>query len=669
MRDLSIEYGKLKQYFAGMEITIKSLSPPQIGDKTHVLLKDPLLYLTKTANLALNLAASASMTRNPMLANNEFILEQGKEAWNSLDEALAFVLESIYSSNIHSLYKNKPSSPLITDHELRSINSEDLDEGRQDSFKHHLPMLFFLFSMKHLWKEATNILLHYSAPCAKRVQQIAARNPDSEYTEGVNYCPLCALPLRTISIRVDALREESKSKYIWQFLCKLIGHIHTNRVIIALKCSLSLGLSVLFGILCSQQRGYRAGIAVAIGMGCSRESTFKLANIRAQGTAAGSVYAVIASSLTGGCIIMRTAALIPWVIFTSFLRQSKTYGYAGGLSAFIAAVVILGQKDVEHPSEFAIVRTTETFIGIGCYILIELTLQPRRASTLARKELVIGLCSLRDFTISLVSAQIRRGCVHSYALALLELKEKQKRLKSHICRLRNYIEEAKVEPDFWFLPFPSSIYSKLLESYCKIEDLLHFATLSYESIIESCASNNLSVERIYGVISDDLQAFESRVSKGFQSLTKLTMLTRKRQHIARLEHSEDSRSPSIHNHDVNCGIYTIKEQNPNSDYNSVLICQNSYNIAGDEDITHSLIKNVQEAVTDIMRLADQDEIICSNDFVMSLSALAFCLENIINESRQVEKAVHELLQWENPWSSIDLWEIYETLNSRAVLSL
>lgn len=39
----------------------------------------------------------------------------------------------------------------------------------------------------------------------------------------------------------------SKSKYIWQFLCKLIGHIHTNRVIIALKCSLSLGLSVLFG--------------------------------------------------------------------------------------------------------------------------------------------------------------------------------------------------------------------------------------------------------------------------------------------------------------------------------------------------------------------------------------------------------------------------------------
>lgn len=174
-----------------------------------MLLKDPLLYLTKTTNLALKLAASASMNRNPMPANNDFILEQGKEAWNSLDEALAFVLKSIYRGNVHSLYKNKPSSPLITDHELKSINSEELDEGRQGSFKDHLPMLFFLFSMKHLWKEAINILLHYSAPCAERVQQVAARNPDSEYTEGVSYCPLCALPLRTISIRVDVLREES----------------------------------------------------------------------------------------------------------------------------------------------------------------------------------------------------------------------------------------------------------------------------------------------------------------------------------------------------------------------------------------------------------------------------------------------------------------------------
>ena len=187
---------------------------------------------------------------------------------------------------------------------------------------------------------------------------------------------------------------------------------------------------MLFGVLFNHHRGYRAGIAVAISVGYSRESTFRLANVRTQGTAAGSVYAVIASSLTKNCIPLRAAALIPWALFTSFLRQSKMYGYAGGLSAFIAAVVILGHTHVERPSEFAVVRITETFIGIGCYILMELILQPRRASTLARKELVITLCSLRDFTGSIISAQTSQGFVHSHVLTLLELKEKERTLVS-----------------------------------------------------------------------------------------------------------------------------------------------------------------------------------------------------------------------------------------------
>jgi uncharacterized membrane protein YccC len=167
--------------------------------------------------------------------------------------------------------------------------------------------------------------VYYSSPSAERLQQIATRNLDFESTEGLNHCHQCALPLRTISVRVDALQEESsqvvaKYKHIWQFLYKLISHLDTNRVVIALKYSLSLGLSVLFGVLFSHHRGYRAGIAVAISMGSSRESTFKLANVRTQGTMVGSFYAVIVSSVTEECILLRVIALIPWVVFTNFLR-------------------------------------------------------------------------------------------------------------------------------------------------------------------------------------------------------------------------------------------------------------------------------------------------------------------------------------------------------------
>lgn len=670
VRLLSKEYGKLKQSLAGMEMALKFSSPSQIGDTTHVLLADPLLHLTTWTSLTLNHAGSASISTNPMQGHIEFILEQGKEALKSFDEALAIVIQRICGNNMQKPYTSKPTNLPIPGHELRSINSEELDKVRQGIFKYHLPTCFFAFSMKHLCKEAMDML----RPCGERVQQIAPLKPESESTEGSSYCRQCALPLRSISINVDALQEESsqvkmKSKRIWQFLSKWISCVDANRLLIALKCSLSLGLSVLLGVLFSPKRGYWAGIAVAISMGTSREATFKLANVRAQGTVAGSVYAVIASILTAESILLRAVALIPWVMFTSFLRQSKMYGYAGGLSAFIAAVIILGRKDVDPPSEFAIVRITETFIGIGCYILVELMLQPRRASTLARKELVVGICSLRDFTSSLISAQTREGCVHSYALALLELKEKEKKLKDHIYHLKNYIEEAKVEPDFWFLPFPATTYSKLLNSYCKIADLLHFAMLSHEYIIESCARNDISVERIYGFIGDDLQAFESRVSEAFQCFAEILRVKSLRKLIMQTRHIEDSRSDnlqsstgsaSVHDHSSVRGIDTNKGQQPNSDYHSVFVGQNSYNIAGDEDITHSLIKSVQEVVTDILRL--QDDISSRNDFVISISSLAFCLENIMNESKEIEKAIHELLQWENPWSLIDLWEIYDMIN-------
>lgn len=670
VRLFSKEYGKLKQSLAGMEMALKFSPPSQIGDTTHVLLADPLLHLTTWASLALNHAGSASMSANPMLGHNEFILEQGKEALKSFDEALAIVIQRICGTYMQKPYTNKPTSLPIPDHELGSANSEELDKVRQATFKYHLPMCFFVFSMKHLCKEAIDMI----RPCAERVQQIAPLNHGSQSTEGYSYCHQCSLPLRTISINIDALQEETsqvvmKSKLIWQFLCNAISCIDTNRLLIASKCSVSLGLSVLLGVLFSHQRGYWAGIAVAISMGTSREATFKLANVRAQGTVAGSVYAVIASILTAESILLRAVALIPWVIFTSFLRQSKMYGYAGGLSAFLAAIIILGRKDVDPPSEFAIVRITETFIGIGCYILVELILQPRRASTLARKELVVVVCSLQDFTSSLISAQNSKGCVHSHALALLELKEKEKKVKDHICSLSNYIEEAKVEPDFWFLPFPATTYSKLLNSYCKIADLLHFAMLSHEYIVDSCARNDLSVETIYGFIQDDLQGFESRVSEAFQCFAEVLRVKSPRKLIMQSQHIEHSRSKnlqsgtrlaSVHDHGGLPGIHINIEHHPNSNYHSVLVGHGPYDIAGDEEFTLSLIKSVQEVVTHILCL--QDEISSTNDFVISLSSLALCLENIVTESKEIEKAIHELLQWENPWSLIDLWEIYDMIN-------
>ncbi|KAH9314274.1 hypothetical protein KI387_022901, partial [Taxus chinensis] len=61
------------------------------------------------------------------------------------------------------------------------------------------------------------------------------------------------------------------------------------------------------------------------------------------------------------------------------------YGYAGGLSTIISVVSILGRNNLVSPSEFAIVRITETLVGISCYIMVEMTLQSQRATTVSRK--------------------------------------------------------------------------------------------------------------------------------------------------------------------------------------------------------------------------------------------------------------------------------------------
>lgn len=126
---------------------------------------------------------------------------------------------------------------------------------------------------------------------------------------------------------------------------QIVSRMKTNRLVITSKISLSLGLSVLLGVLISHQRGYWDGIALVISMGTLREETFTFAKVRAQGTIAGFVYAVIVNFLTAKSILLRVVSLISWVIFTSFLRHRKTYGNVGGLYAFIVAVIILGRRN------------------------------------------------------------------------------------------------------------------------------------------------------------------------------------------------------------------------------------------------------------------------------------------------------------------------------------
>ncbi|KAF9665499.1 hypothetical protein SADUNF_Sadunf16G0129100 [Salix dunnii] len=175
-------------------------------------------------------------------------------------------------------------------------------------------------------------------------------------------------------------------------------------------------------------------LLVAISVAAAREATFKAANVKAQGAVLGTVYGVFGCFVFERSLTLRFISLLPWLVVTSFLRHSQMYGKAGGISAVIGALLLLGRKDFGLPNEFAIARIVETFIGLSCSIMVDLILQPTRSSSLAKVQL-----SKCFGTLS--------ACVGSMSLAANNktiLLEKQRRLKLDVSELGKFIREAEV---------------------------------------------------------------------------------------------------------------------------------------------------------------------------------------------------------------------------------
>ncbi|KAL6528708.1 hypothetical protein OROMI_029353 [Orobanche minor] len=266
-----------------------------------------------------------------------------------------------------------------------------------------------------------------------------------------------------------------------------------SRLEFAFKCSLSLSLAVLFGSVFDRENGCWAGLTIAVSSVTGRQAVFTIANSRAQGTAIGSVYGIIC------CFLfhykeLRLLALIPWIIFTSFLMHSKMYGQTGGVSAAIGALLILGRKHYGPPNEFAIARLSEVFIGLSAFIVVEILLQPVRAATLAKNHLRRTLTSLHD---CIKETKIYKVEKNQIVLKFIELRGRQRNFNSLVLELEKFVAEADLEPDFWYLPFRTSCYRKLVGSLTNISDLLYFITYNFGILLELCESSSNTCEELF----------------------------------------------------------------------------------------------------------------------------------------------------------------------------
>ncbi|KAJ4704729.1 p-hydroxybenzoic acid efflux pump subunit aaeB [Melia azedarach] len=213
----------------------------------------------------------------------------------------------------------------------------------------------------------------------------------------------------------------------------------------------------------------------------------------------------------------RFLALLPWIVFTTFLRHSRMYGDPGRISAVIGALLILGRKNYGRPSEFGIARITEATTGLMCFVIVEILFQPARAATLAKTQLGQSLEALRDAIEDIVLFVYQKNMPTSTVL-----RDKQKKLTSHINKLQKFTVEAKLEPNFLFLPFYGACYEKLMGSLSRMADLLLFVAYKTEFLSQISEKFGVAWNEIQEQITDDLKHFREKVGYYLKCLEKMS---------------------------------------------------------------------------------------------------------------------------------------------------
>ncbi|KAL0533695.1 hypothetical protein IC582_027736 [Cucumis melo] len=401
------------------------------------------------------------------------------------------------------------------------------------------------------------------------------------------------------------------------------GILSSKQVMGALKSAISLGIAVYLGLIYSKENGFWASLGVAVSIACTREATFKIANVKLQGTVIGSVYGVLCFVIFEKFLIGRLLCLLPCFVFTSFLQRSKMYGAAGGVSAIIGAVIILGRTNYGSPKELAFARIVETIIGVSSSIMVDIILHPTRASKLAKFQLTSTL-------------RVLLKCINSTSFQPEDLKGSLKELGGHVVELKKLIDEANVEPNFWFLPFQSGCYGKLLKSLSKTVDLFAFVSHSVEGIGQNLLvlEDSSSWAKIGENLEEDVEDFKEMMS----GLVKCCVDVSSLKSLKVLEKEVE------------------KKNKGESDVGDVEMGESKMVIEMEEMEREKLLCSFMKHYVEIVEQSSESEE-GKREALLSFSALAFCLSSLMKEIEEIGKATRELIQWENPSSHVDFNEI------------
>jgi hypothetical protein len=464
-----------------------------------------------------------------------------------------------------------------------------------------LPAFFFLYCLELLSRELP-----------------VGQNPECN-SENTN---------KTDTRDVTSKRDQEKANLgkTWDY--STIKLPNMERWTLATKCSLSMGFAVLFGLIFNKENGYWSGLIIATSFVTERQATFTVANARGQGTAIGSVYGILCCFIFQRFVDLWFLPLLPWIIFTSFLRHSRMYGQAGGISAVIGALLILGRKNYGPPNEFATARLVEACIGLICFIMAEILLQPARAATLAKTEFAWSLRALRDCIDD--TSQLCAGQKSALSSSIPALRRKHQEVKSRINNLEKFIAAAESEPNFWFLPFYGACYRKLLVSLRKMECLLLFVAIEIGTLSQVSDRLQVLINNYLLPLGEEV-GFSLKCIEELVSMNSLALLERGVQKI------------SISHDDMELG-----KSSPSADvlYRTLSL--------DEEEVENSIPQHSKVEADGIEKREGAQEL--KSRLILRIYSLEFCISSLIKETREIEKQVKELITRENPESQFSTKE-------------
>ncbi|XP_055808383.1 uncharacterized protein LOC129876935 [Solanum dulcamara] len=200
--------------------------------------------------------------------------------------------------------------------------------------------------------------------------------------------------------------------------------------------------------------------------------------------------------------------------------------------------------------------------------------------------------------------------------------KKQRHLNSQVEKLQKFIVDAKLEPGFWFTPFPVSCYKKLQRSLSNVMHLLHFMAYSIESLTQALDSCDADGKKIHEHLNQDRQILKEAISSSMKCIDKTIFIGLPRTFQ---DQPEDRK-------------IDLEERKSQREYTTTSTSDKEWKALGDF-LEHS--KEVIDNMTSIK--GKEEEII--RKVILCLCSIGFCMSCLMREVKDIEKDIKELVNW------------------------